>query len=267
MIGFNKLGNYGRLGNQMFQYAALRGIAAHNTYDWCVPPAEQFGISDYKVRETNNNLYDCFQLDSIQHYGLIDGIEYVNESSRYDPNLFNISDNTSIAGYFQSERYFAHISDDIRTDFTFKDHVTDQAVSVLAGLKGGKPLVSVHVRRSDYLHNPEVHTDLFLSGYYHRAMAEFADVDFLIISDDVNWCQQQVVFQSSNIKYTSGNHSFVDMCIMSRCDANIIANSSFSWWASYLNASDLTVAPANWFGPVVDFDPADYLYRKEWRVV
>ena len=192
MIGFNRLGNYGRLGNQMFQYAALRGIAAKKNLEWCVPPADMFGQSDYKVRETNSNLYDCFNLDSIIHYGIINGAEYVNESSRYDPDVFTISDNTSIAGYFKSERYFEHIADEIRADFTFKSDILEKATAIVAAHRTDKPLVSVHVRRSDYLHNPEIHTDLFNSGYYHRAFDNILTyADYLIVSDDPNWCCQQ----------------------------------------------------------------------------
>jgi len=267
MIGFNRLGNYGRLGNQMFQYAALRGIAAKRNLSWCVPPAEMFGLSDHKVKETNSNLYDCFNLASIEHYGILDGPEYVNESSRYDPYVFTINDNTSIAGYFQSEKYFEHIADEIKADFTFKPSITAKAAQIVAAHRTEKPLVSVHVRRSDYLHNPEVHTDLFNSGYYHRAFDSIlTDADYLIVSDDPDWCNQQDIFHGANKIFVSGNHSFVDMCVMSMCDAHIIANSSFSWWASYLSDNQ-TIAPANWFGTAVDFDPTDYLYRKKWTVV
>lgn len=267
MIGFNRLGNYGRLGNQMFQYATLRGIAAKRNLEWCVPPADMFGLSDHKVRETNSNLYDCFVLPSIKNYGIINGPEYVNESSQFDPNVFAISDNTSIAGYFQSERYFDHIADEIRADFTFKSDVSDQAASIVAKYRTGKPLVSVHVRRSDYLHNPEIHTDLFSSGYYHRAFDNIlTDADYLIVSDDLDWCSRQDIFRGPNKTLVSGNHSFVDMCLMSMCDAHIIANSSFSWWSSYLSDNQV-IAPKNWFGAVVNFNPADYLYRKEWTVV
>ena len=267
MIGFNRLGNYGRLGNQMFQYAALRGIAAKKNLEWCVPPADMFGLSDHKVRETNSNLYDCFDLTSVKHYGIINGPEYVNESSRYDPYIFTIGDNTSIAGYFQSERYFEHIADSIRSDFTFKKPIIDQAQAIITAHRSDKPLVSVHVRRSDYLHNSEVHTDLYNRGYYHKAFDLIeTNADYLIVSDDPQWCAQQSIFQGDNKKIISGNHSFVDMCLMSLCDAHIIANSSFSWWASYLSDNQV-IAPSNWFGSVVDFDPSDYLYRQEWTVI
>ena len=59
MIGFNHLGNLGRLGNQMFEFAALRGIAAEHQYDICIPPADHTGIENY-------SLHECFELDHIK---------------------------------------------------------------------------------------------------------------------------------------------------------------------------------------------------------
>ena len=57
MLAFNNIGSLGRLGNQMFEYAALRGIAAKNGYEWMIPPPERKGIENY-------SLHDCFKLSS-----------------------------------------------------------------------------------------------------------------------------------------------------------------------------------------------------------
>jgi len=64
MISFNQLGNLGRLGNQMFQYASLRGIAANRGFDCCIPYENVFGVSDPNVKNSPDNIYTCFNLDT-----------------------------------------------------------------------------------------------------------------------------------------------------------------------------------------------------------
>ena len=67
MLAFNHLGSLGRLGNQMFEYAALRGIAAHHGYEWCIPPEDSFGTT-YNLR---SSIYKCFKLKSIKNMCII----------------------------------------------------------------------------------------------------------------------------------------------------------------------------------------------------
>lgn len=59
MLVFNQIGNLGRLGNQMFEYAAVRGIAAKHGYDWCIPPFNRKGIENYSLNQ-------CFKLESCE---------------------------------------------------------------------------------------------------------------------------------------------------------------------------------------------------------
>ena len=115
MIGFNHLGNLGRLGNQMFEFAALRGIASKHGYGICIPAASHKGIENY-------SLHQCFKLEHIP-VGFIEGENYAVESHfHFDENLFdNCSDEVSLYGFFQSEKYFQHISDELRNDFVFHD--------------------------------------------------------------------------------------------------------------------------------------------------
>ena len=83
MLSFNQLGNLGRLGNQMFEYAALRGIAAQHGYEWCIPPPERKGIENY-------SLHECFKLSEDHVEGIVDPIQYVQEPHfHFDSNIFN----------------------------------------------------------------------------------------------------------------------------------------------------------------------------------
>ena len=72
MLAFNHIGSLGRLGNQMFEYAALRGIAAKHGYNWCIPPSDRKGIENY-------SLHECFRLAPDRNEGVLENIQYVQE--------------------------------------------------------------------------------------------------------------------------------------------------------------------------------------------
>jgi hypothetical protein len=237
MISFNDLGNLGRLGNQMFQYAVLRGVAALNGYEWCVPPPSA----------TGQNLYDCFKLAGIRNYGTTDFPTVRHFGLCFHPGVMSLPDNTNLLGYFQSEKYFSHIGREIVEDFTFKSEHVGKAEEFLHG--NGKGTVSLHVRRTDYLQSLRFYTNIFEAGYYQKAMSMFHGLKFLVFSDDIEWCKNQDIFASA--RFSEGNSGFTDLCLMSMCEHNIIANSSFSWWGAYLNRnpSKRVVAPEKWVGP------------------
>ena len=112
-IGFNHLGRHGRLGNQMFQYAGLRGIAAHKGYDFAIPP------SDFNDEWVDHQLFEAFKLTGLTKIEQIPG-PYVQEASfHFDRNLFeNMPDGHNVYGYLQSTKWFEHIEEDIRDDLS-----------------------------------------------------------------------------------------------------------------------------------------------------
>jgi hypothetical protein len=113
--------------------------------------------------------------------------------------------------------------------------------------------VSIHVRRTDYLALSDIHLNLGIS-YYEEAISNFSKEKsiFLIFSDDVEYIQTEPLFQNLVNKYIITNQDD-EYCfwLMSACDHHIIANSSYSWWASYINSNPnkLVVCPSKWFGP------------------
>jgi hypothetical protein len=122
MIGFNNLGKLGRLGNQMFQYASLRGIAANNGYNWMIPPPSD-DPSGYDEWSDHQLLYP-FVLENLQNLNVqhICGARPTLKESTFafDEELFNNCPKwVNLEGYFQSEKYFKNIEDQIREDFTF----------------------------------------------------------------------------------------------------------------------------------------------------
>lgn len=263
MISFNSLGNKGRLGNQMFQYAALKGIARYHGYDFCIPLVGMFGTNDERVFASDVNLYDFPNIIE----NIIQLTEYPTreESSfRFDANLFyDCEDGTNLSGYFQSERYFKHIDDEIRSDFTFNQFVSRMTESYIGGLYGDSELISLHIRRSDYTTDPNFHV---LDLNYYQSALELLNLDLpvLVFSDDPEWCEKQFFFKSDNFKVSKSNNTLVDLCLMSKCHYHIIANSSYSWWGAWLANSQKVIAPKKWFsGNLSDWDTTD-LYCPKW---
>lgn len=133
--------------------------------------------------------------------------------------------------YLQSEEFFKEYAEEIKK--LYGEDI------------GWIPEVAIHVRRGDYVNN-SFYVDLFANGYYERAMALFPDKQFLVFSDDIEWCKQQEVFKGCS--FSEGNDEITDMNLMASCSGNIIANSSFSWWAAYLNPNHgKVVAPKDWY--------------------
>jgi hypothetical protein len=185
------------------------------------------------------------------------GLLCIHEPSfEYKKIPSNIPKNLILRGYFQSEKYFKDFENEIKKEFTFKD-TTECNIP--------KETCGVHVRRGDYVNNQSQHP-LCSLDYYHAAIREInADV-YMIFSDDPDWCSSN--FRGDNYVVVRGNSPERDMQMMSNCDSNIIANSSFSWWAAWLNAKNTNkvIAPKNWFGERSPYSSKD-IYCEDWVIL
>ena len=281
MIGFNHIGTIGRFGNQMFQYAALKGVAANRGFEYTIPP------KDSKIQIDNYGLLDAFNLDTNKNIDWIIATEVVQESHfHFDEKLFNeCPDDSTIYGFFQSEKYFKHIEEDIRKDFTFKDTWLNPCKEFREQL--GEEVIFLHVRRGDpnladkrgfkwaYVNIQSQHPVQTLE-YYEKALAEFNDdLPVVVFSDSIDWCKEQDIFKSDRFMFSEpeDKHSdgalvpYLDLCLMSLCDHAIIANSSMSWWGAWLiqNPNKKVIAPNMWFGSdYADKDTKD-LYCETWK--
>ena len=262
MIGFNALGKLGRLGNQMFQYASLKGIARNNGYNYCVPP------SNNRDEWSDHQLFNPFKLTNINLLNVqyIDGERptIVEKDFTFDEDLFNNCPKwVNLQGFFQTEKYFKNIETEIREDFEFHDHIFEPSKEMIDSLSDP---IALHIRRSDYLTNDN-HKSLDLE-YYNQALTHFDDTrEVVIFSDDPEWCKKQVIFSDDRFLVSENNDNYTDLCLMSLCKSHIIANSSFSWWGAWLAKSEKVVAPSKWFGPGNAHLNTKDLYCCDWIVI
>jgi hypothetical protein len=246
-VSFNRLGQFGRLGNQMFQYAALKGIARNRGYDFTIPFSPE--LDDWQ----DHQLSKYFKLDPNIRLESPSGQNERWESNfHFDEILFQTcDDNTDLMGYFQTEKYFKHIRKEILNDFTIKEKIK----------KPFKNYISLHVRRGDYVNQPQFHP-VCSTEYYFKALDRMPSLPVVVMSDDIEWCEEFI----PGSLYLKGTSNIHDLSIMTQADHNIIANSSFSWWGAWLNKNPdkLVIAPKNWFGPAYDHYNMNNLLPESW---
>ena len=243
MLSINRLGNLGRLANQMFQYASLKGIARNRGYDYCLPPRKYFGVNDDNVKNSDVILYDVFpNILKSNIFEFNQANVLMERRHDFDEELFlNCPDGVDLLGYYQTEKYFKHIEDEIRKDFSFDQELLDTCNGFIEG-----DTISLHIRRGDYVVNPNHPTQTM--EYYEEALSKLPELPVIVFSDDSEWCKQQKLFDNDRFMIAEGNTTDCDLCLMSLCKYHIIANSSFSWWGAWLANSKQVIAPKNWFG-------------------
>ena len=283
MITYKKIGiEAARLANQMSQYAAVLGLAYKKGYNFAIPYENQniqSRLLDMGTKEwipVTFRVPEGFKITAPQ----LKNTESMKITNEYDeitcgvngfnPKFFDLPDNTNLSGFFQCEKYWLHISDVIRKEFEFKDEFYDKAAKANESLrKIFKRLVSIHIRRGDYVGIQEEHPVL-PADYYQEAVGKFADGEygFLVFSDDIQYCKK-MFGEDPNILYSEHSKDFTDMAMMSMCDHNIIANSTFSWWAAWLNSNPdkRVIAPSIWLGPKIQHLQTNYLYCEGWEVI
>jgi hypothetical protein len=236
MITHKRLGNNGRLGNQLFQIAATIGTAIRNRDVAVFPP---WSYADW-----------------FKHPITIQNID----APTYQEPYFAFRDigytgDLNLEGYFQSEKYFVFCKDLIRWYFEPKN--TERIKAKYGNVLSSK-ICSIHVRRGDYITADDYffHCDL---SYYQQGINHIPADYFLVFSDDIPWCKNAFHIFKQNFIFVEDNADIEDLFLMSMCNHHIMANSSFSWWGSWLNRSEdkIIVAPKKWFGPKYSHDTKD----------
>ncbi len=287
MIGYDRLGTNGRLGNQMFQYASLRGIAANNNLEFCIPPEDTPNYANY-------GLFECFKLPNVKHTGLIGQAptgfaptpgSLDEPGFEFDEQLFNnCPDNVNIDGYRQTEKYFKHIEESIREDYQFNDEIYAPCKEYMDQFNG--EIALLHIRRGDNIGRPDWYPIPVVEHYEYLLDKYFENKPILICSDDLDWVKEQELFKDDRFHLSetrvyypdtvlNGKGEmetslvpYYDLCMMTLCNGGIIANSSLSWWGAWLqkNRTNPVIAQDPWFGEKLSFNNLKDLLPEEWIV-
>lgn len=247
MISNHNIGKDGRLGNHMFQYASIVGLAIKNNYDYCFP-LHQTDLSHFNISAPTCDTKEL-------------GLKTDSESIYFSRDIFDKPDNRSYSGYFQDYKYFHHCKDFIQKEFSFK---RNELIDTVDSFFNNESYVSIQVRRTDYLHLK--HFFMIPSKeWYKYAMTKFPNKKFIVFSDDKNWCKRS--FKEDNIVISPFNHYIQDLYAMTKCISHIISNSTFAWWGAYLANSELVIMPEVWavndglthFRKCCDFIPPSWI--------
>jgi len=269
----------GGLGNQMFQIANVLA------YSWKYSLKPLFKkYKKIKDRTSFRPTYwnSVFQnIPTIKHLPLNLAI-FKEKSILYHKipspnNILNTSEQNGIYfyGYFGSPKYFDEFREQIISYlFYINKNQKNYLKKKYPKIFSNHITIAIHIRREDYTHQSldGFFTKLWETDYYDKAIKFIQDkiksknVNFYIFSDDLEWCRVYVKLKLSQLKFSFPHEKdYLDMYLMSLCKHIIIANSTFSWWAGYLNnySQKLVISPKNWFGPN---GPSkwDDIYLKDW---
>ena len=260
-IGMNNLGRNGRLGNQMFQYASLVGIAKQKGYDFRIP--------------IDCDLPRGFQmLHCGDRYGLIDGDEVeLHDSHEFCEELFNECPNhITLNGYFQTEKYFKNAEKLIRLYFRFKKEIEEEVDYHYKNYLNQNP-VSICIRHYndtfDYPGCENNHKNLPLSYYKKSIELLGKDRIYIICSNEIELYKNHFTgdnFIFNNIN-TKSEKQFFDLCLLSKCNDFIVSNSTFSWWGAWLGNRGRILCPSTWYGPGLSHINTNDLYPDNWEKI
>lgn len=254
----------GRLGNQLFQYAFIYAAAKKlNTNFYLDKSVDPFLLDKYFdtpnpiVGMLDRYLLSVTGFKNIFNYHLrrrfyrflsnfykLKSV-YLDSTTPPTSHLQQLNDQTLYGGFFQSEKYFSDSQNEVLKLFRLKRHCTEQFNALRANYNIPSNYVAVHIRRGDYANE----SFALNFSYFQEVLASIHRQDnfYVFVSDDPDGVADE--FENYPAKYISTNSEIIDFQFISNADVCILSNSSFSWWAAYLNKKGAKViAPKYWFG-------------------
>lgn len=272
----------GGLGNQLFQYALGRHLALLNNtelkldiFGYSINAKRYYLLNNFNIQAklasreeisdltsrlfafgyTRNNIGSKFLRRFTTHQKFMKNTQHIFEKRLFffQKEILKLQGDFYLDGYWQNPNYFTAIRNTLIQELQLKESsVGDEIIESITNNQS----VSIHVRRGDYIsnkHNRRIYYELPID-YYKLAIAylktKIESPIFYIFSDDVTWCQQNI---SSDVNldfiYPKSRSCYDDFHLMSKCKHHIIANSTFSWWAAWLNTNleKIVISPEKWF--------------------
>lgn len=252
----------GGLGNQLFQYALGRKLSIKNRdelkldatgYDY--DELRHYALKDFKINAT---LATPNEINKLKYpHGLISKVwRYFSFKILrrfhvgYEEEILKKTGDFYLDGFWQSYKYFNDITETIKKEFALKKELSEEATLLIKKIETSNS-ASLHIRRGDYVNNN--YHDLCSPQYYQKAInhleSKMSALTFFVFSDDIDWVKNNLKIKHpteyvSNPKLSDSEELF----LMSQCQNNIIANSSFSWWGAWLNnnPTKIVITPNRW---------------------
>lgn len=255
MITFSELGFFGRLGNAMFQYAALKALA-HRLNCKAILPNDLF----HRVYDGQTCLLNCFEISGyLYNLNNIIGLNKYQENcngGHYSCDIWKCKINTNLIGYFESEHYFKEIKQIIKRELSLKPEYNNFGKNYIENLRKLYPshqIIGIHLRRGDYLITSLKNfcAEDWNKNYFNRCFKQYVDIDkkiYLVFTggstsigndntDDMSWCKK--LFGEQQMLYSENHNTIQDYSIMVNCDHLIINSlSTIAWWAAYQNKNE-----------------------------
>ena len=286
----------GGMGNQMFQYATGRALAERHkttlkldlTFLLDRTPKKNFIFRKYDLdifnikedfatiadikkfeKEPNKNKYiNYIRKRFMNRYEIIREAHF-----HFDRNILLAPKNCYLIGYWQSYKYFEDIEEIIRQEFTFNFKLNTISKKMADRINSSNA-VCLNIRRTDYVTNPK-NINFFEScdlDYFYECIEYISEKvykpHFFIFTDDIEWCRENLnikfPFTIVTHKYAGERFEFY-LKLMTMCRHYIIPNSTFGWWAAWLNQikEKIVIAPKRWFKDpnkdTKDLIPSDWI--------
>jgi hypothetical protein len=252
----------GGLGNQMFQIAHSYSQGLKNKIPSVFLPQAYTPMG--KAKQPTHYINNIFK--KINFVNNINVKKIVSEYSWNEPNLnFNWDESVGFNGYFQSSKNFLGYDKEIIDLFLpseeFKEKIFKKYPQLLSN-----NTTSIHIRRGDYLTISDILPVIDIS-YIKHCMSLLPETEtFFIFSDDFTWVKNNI--KSDKVIFVEDNDDYEDLWMISLCKNNIMSNSSFSWWGSFLNQNkdNKVFVPNIWFGPRGEKE-FNNVYENEWKKI
>lgn len=278
---------FGGLGNELFQYALYRKLQVSGREVFCdissldelkrngfptidLFPKIKLQIAGKKERNRLGEISRSVPARIRRRFWRKKTHIREDAKTKYFQSEILTMDEVYLDGYWQSELYFSDIRNELLYELEFPE-IQEQKNRELVMEMRERTSVSIHFRRGDYLQGTlaEIYGKVCTDSYYNNGIdyfrKKYPDVHFYIFSNDPDWVRKQYLgIGMTIVDWNWGENSYWDMYLMSQCQHNIIANSSFSWWGAWLNKNKdkKVIAPGSWFNPkfIVEKD----IVCKEW---
>lgn len=283
MVTFYKLGSYGRLGNQFFQYAALKNLALKNNYKIKI-----FNLAELNSWHEQKCLLEEFNLqEENMNFSEIQNIKnFYEEPQERDESFFALPDNTNINGFFQDKFYFEDVINQLKNIYKLKREHIDIANEKLDKIKKyrkNNSLTSVHIRLGDML---KENYSFYSKNNFKENIRQYLNQsinylgkenDFFIFTggsrcasgqekEDIQTCKELLNGLDMNFIFSENNDTLIDFQLMRMCDKHILSPlSTYSLWVGYLaDENNLVLVPKDYYLHTQKDKDSKNLYLNKW---